>query len=404
MRTPLQNYRVVTALMAAIILYGSLYPFHFRIPADGIGPMATLLGSWAQLSSRGDILSNILLYMPLGFFAVLAGRAGRPGGTRLLRALLLGTVLCIAIELIQYYDQGRETSASDVYSNVLGTALGGIGGLVIGGDVRWPLLRECSAAPVPTLLLAGYLGYRLFPYVPTIDLHKYWDALKPIVLTPSLAPYDLWRHTVTWLVVATLVEAIARERRSRFLFPVLVGLILFAKILTLGQLLSVAETLGGAVAFLLWLVLLQCNARLRSGMMALLLAALIVAQRLEPFAFTETMRPFGWIPFRSLMQGSMEVNVLSFLEKFFRYGALVWLLGELGVRIAPAAFIGAMLLLLTSLAEMFLPGRSAEITDAVMVLVIAAVIGLIETGAAARRSSAPVQAAASRGPARSRAG
>src|SRR5215470_9526046 len=189
MRKLVQNYRVVTALMAAIILYGSLYPFQFRIPADGIGPVATLLGSWATLSTRGDILSNILLYMPLGFFAVLAGDAERSGGARLLRALLLGAALCIAIELVQYYDEGRETSASDVYSNVLGTLLGGIGGLVIGGDLRWPLVRECAAAPVPTLLLVGYLGYRLFPYVPTIDLHKYWDALKPIVLTPSLAPY-----------------------------------------------------------------------------------------------------------------------------------------------------------------------------------------------------------------------
>jgi len=27
--------------------------------------------------------------------------------------------------------------------------------------------------------------------VPTIDLHKYWDTLKPIVLTPNLSTYDL---------------------------------------------------------------------------------------------------------------------------------------------------------------------------------------------------------------------
>ncbi len=401
---PLQNYRVVTALMAAIILYGSLYPFHFRFPAGGIGPVATLLGSWAQGSSRGDIISNILLYKPLGFFAVLAGGATASAGRRLLRTLVLGAVLCISIELIQYYDEGRTTSACDVYSNVFGTFLGGIGGLIIGGDVRWPLIRECAAAPIPTLLLAGYLGYRLFPYVPTIDLHKYWGAIKPLVLTPSLAPYDLWRHTVTWLILATLVEAIARERRSRFLFPLLVGLILFAKILTLGQLLSVAETLGGAISIVLWLVLLQCSERSRLGAAALLLVALIVTERLEPFSFTAAMRPFGWIPFRSLMNGSMEVNVLSFLEKFFRYGTLVWLLGELGVRIAPAALIGATLLLLTSVAETFLPGRSAEVTDAVMVLVIAAVIGLIESGATARRASARVPAAPSRSPLRGRAG
>jgi hypothetical protein len=34
-----------------------------------------------------------------------------------------------------------------------------------------------------------------------IDLHKYCNALKPIVLTPSLIGYDLFRQTAIWLAV-----------------------------------------------------------------------------------------------------------------------------------------------------------------------------------------------------------
>ena len=109
----------------------------------------------------------------------------------------------------------------------------------------------------------------------------------------------------------------------------------------------------------------------------MILGTFIAASRLAPFDFELTSRSFGWIPFLSFMSGSLLINTQSFLEKFFLYGSLLWLLIESGLHLRHAAAIVAVGLFCTSLMEVYLPGRSAEITDAVMVLLIAWVLSLL---------------------------
>jgi hypothetical protein len=111
----------------------------------------------------------------------------------------------------------------------------------------------------------------------------------------------------------------------------------------------------------------------------LLLSAYILAERLEPFQFSAYGRAFGWTPFRSFLYGSVEVNITSFLEKAFLYGSLIWLLDRSGLRSGVSTILVAILLFATSWTEIYLPGRSAEITDALMALLIGAIIAAIET-------------------------
>ncbi len=120
-------------------------------------------------------------------------------------------------------------------------------------------------------------------------------------------------------------------------------------------------------------------ARIRATATALLFSACIVAERLEPFRFSAYGRAFGWIPFRSFLYGSVEVNILSFLEKAFLYGALIWLLGKSGLRSGVSTILVAIMLFAASWAETYLPGRSAEITDALMALLIGTIIAVIKT-------------------------
>ena len=65
--------------------------------------------------------------------------------------------------------------------------------------------------------------------------------------------------------------------------------------------------------------------------------------------------------------------------KFFLYGSLIWLLTQAGWRLRSAILSTALILFITSEAERFLPGRSAEITDALMALVIGSIFVLIGT-------------------------
>ena len=369
-----RQYAIVTVGMVLIIAYGSLYPFDFSRPPTGPGPVYTLLSTWANKPGRGDFLSNILLYMPLGFFGELTFTGMRPV-TRLLATILLGAILSISIELTQYYDVGRDTQATDLYANVLGTAFGTLAGLVFGAPRNWGLLSAISDQRIPALLVFAWAAYRLYPFVPTIDLHKYWNTLKPLVFNPHTTGYDLFRHTAIWLTVFTLLSKLAADRRV-LIIPIFACMVLFSKILIVSTSLSVAEVGGALIAYCTWIAFYP-RGRAYVVVVLVLFGATVIAQRLEPFQFTPYPVPFGWIPFRSFMYGSINVDVLSFLEKFFLYGGLIWLLVEAGISHRSATLGVGGSLFATSIAETYLPHRSAEITDALMALAIGGIFALI---------------------------
>lgn len=383
------RFAVLTLLVIAVIVYGSLYPFDFSrswVPDDKIG---ALLATWNRVTSRGDIISNILLYVPLGLFAALTF-GPLPAAVRIVLATLAGCALSVGVEIVQFYGIGRNSAMIDVYTNTGGAFLGAVAAAAIGPGLALFGLRRAGEQPFVALLIVAWLGYRLFPYVPVIDLHKYWDALKPLVVSPTLSPLDLVRHAGVWLVLALLVEALLGERRRRLHFTLLIAGVLAARVAIKGVLLSPAEVAGAALAWLIWVAALS-HMRVRTAVVALAWAGVVAVQSLEPFQFAAPARPFGWIPFYSLMHGSMEVAIRAFLEKTFTYGALLWLLNAAGVRLGLATALAAGYVLALRMAQVYLPGRSAEITDAVMVVCAALVMWLVAprtAGAPARRRMA----------------
>jgi VanZ family protein len=381
-----KGFLIAAAIIVAVILYGSLYPFTFYQPEGGVGPLKHLLQSWAETPGRGDFVANIFLYLPLGFFGSLAVAGSGRSLRRILLVTLAGGLLSTAMELVQYYIAGRVSAADDVYANLIGTVLGAIAGNFAGRDFLWLPFRDIAANRVPCLLLVLWLAYRLYPYVPTIDLHKYWDALKPVVFHPRPTGYDLFRYAAIWLTVGSLIESIGGRRRGWLLFPLFIAAVLSAKVVIIGKTLSAAEIGAAAIALAVWLLLaISVSARIRATATALLFSAYIVAERLEPFQFSAYGRAFGWIPFHSFLYGSVEVNITSFLEKAFLYGALIWLLEKSGLRSGVSTILVAVMLFAASWAETYLPGRSAEITDALMALLIGIIIAVVKTPAEGSR-------------------
>jgi VanZ family protein len=294
------------------------------------------------------------------------------------------------MELTQYYIVGRVSAADDVYANLIGTGLGAIVGNFVGGHFLWLQIREIAANRVPALLLALWLAYRLYPYVPAIDLHKYWDALKPVVFHPRPTGYDLFCYTAIWLTVGSLIESIGGRRRGWLLFPLFIAAVLSANVVIIGKALNAAEIGGAGTALAVWFLLaISVGARIRFAATALLFSAYIVAERLEPFQFSTYRRAFGWIPFYSFLYGSAEVNIMSFLEKAFLYGALIWLLDKSGLRTGVSTILVAIMLFAASWAETYLPGRSAEITDALMALLIGVIIAVVTPPTEGSRKGMP---------------
>ena len=369
------KYALIAAAFLAIVIFGSLFPFDFYANPDPAGPLASLIATYGMLGGRGDLIANVLLYAPLGFFSLLA-LSSRPGFKKVLLIIFAGLTLSTAIELTQFYDRGRDSNLWDVYANVAGTGVGAVVAAILHSRFRLPAIGGAQQHPFVVLLLVFWLGYRLFPYAPTIDLHKYWQAVKPLLFDPSLTGSALYRHTMSWFAIALLLEALFGLVRSRMVLVLFIPAVLFTRILIVDITLSPAEVVGGIIAALAWVGPLS---RHRFGiiLITLMFVGTVVFQSLDPFHFSATARPFGWIPFRSFMSGSIATNVLSFFEKAFTYGTLTWLFVRAGCSLSAATILGGSLVLCLRLAQVYLPGRSAEITDFLMLIVLAAMMKLM---------------------------
>jgi VanZ family protein len=375
--SPRSRHATAALLVVAVIVYGSLYPLEFSVRNGPDGPWDLLESTWWGFDHGVDLVSNLIFYFPLGFFllgALPGGRAAAFGAT-----VLCGAALSCAMELLQFYVPGRETSMGDVYANALGAAAGAVAGRVLGTRSRWPLLANLAADPPAMLVLGAWFGARCYPYVPDEDLHKYWRAVRGILLAQNLDPLDLPRYAAAWLAIAAIVDRVYGVRRWLLVFPFLLGCEWLARVLMHGSDLKFSDIAGGGGAFLAWAIVLRWLPG-RMGAAGVALLAVIVMLRLEPFTFGAPQRAFGWIPFLSLMEGSMNVAIPTFMEKIFFYGAAVYLLWRGLLPLALASALVAILLFATSWMEMFLPDRSAEITDALLAVVMGVAFALTSDG------------------------
>ena len=101
------------------------------VPAYFSVPHKPLLGSpidefdWSP-SWRDDVIENILGFMPFGF--VLCGffALSLPRGRAILVSTLVGGLLSLTVETLQYYIPRRDSSFTDVISNTTGALLGAL--------------------------------------------------------------------------------------------------------------------------------------------------------------------------------------------------------------------------------------------------------------------------------------
>lgn len=369
---------LLLGLVAAVIVYGSLYPFAIQFYGTGWDGLTHLLGTWRDPpQSRGDLIANILLYMPLGF-AAAAVSPGKWRGT--LGAVVVGAGLSFSIEWMQFYDQSRVSCLSDFALNVIGSLAGALVSQARVFRLPFLSLPQGGTAVFARTLLFAWLAWRLFPYVPTIDLHKYWNSLKPVVLHPELDAYGVFRFAVLWLGVSHLLRVGLRPKVPFWLLAAAMAGYFGAKVLIVDQYLGLSE-IAGAVAALFLSALPDTRFKLRG--LAVLFAVMVVCSRLFPWIPSSTIRSFQWVPFYGFLHGSLTVDIQSFCEKTFLYGTLLLLLIEAGVPLNLACLGECLMLLATSGLETLIADRSAEITDAMLALCLALVYGAL--GRPARR-------------------
>jgi hypothetical protein len=184
------------------------------------------------------------------------------------------------------------------------------------------------------------------------------------------------QQLAVWLAVALLLQALIGVARSRVGFGWLVFLALAARAWVAGTALSAEPVWGGLLAVLIWIMFLW-RWNQRAALIASLFAIHVALDALRPYQFSLHARNFSLVPFRSYLQGPRDSGVYSFFNKVFMYGTLVWAMVVAGWRWRTAAAVAAALVLVLRLVQVYLPGRSAEITDTIMVLALAGLMKLV---------------------------
>ncbi|MDD4943130.1 VanZ family protein [Rhodoferax sp.] len=166
-----------------LILYASLYPFApWR--DQGIAPWFFLTAPLLTYWTGFDVVSNVLGYMPFGFFLALAAlRSGR-SAVALPMALLACAGLSLSMETLQVYLPGRVPSNLDLLLNIGGGALGAASAWSLerlGVLLRWSRFRAhwfVADARGGLVLLALWPVALLFPTVVPFGLGQVLERLE----------------------------------------------------------------------------------------------------------------------------------------------------------------------------------------------------------------------------------
>jgi VanZ family protein len=374
-------HRRILVIVVALILYGSLYPWQFQARHYAHNPLWILLHTWPRAIDRyllWDLGVNIALYLPFGIFGYLAVGARASRVMRVLSPLAMGLALSASIEMLQLFDDSRNCSLSDVASNVAGAALGIAAGALYRVKLQRFLARQETASLLrpsgALLLLACWLGYQIFPLFPVWGRTNVIHRLAALGGLSTVSPVDTLVVFAEWLAVACLLESIRKIKVNGILALLL--LLVPVRLILTSRTLAWSDIVGAAAAYAVWLCLPRVWVRRAAPV---LLAGALILGELSPFHFAAPIgaRAFDWVPFRGLIRSTWQTGFVVLFRKSFWYGSVLWLWRASGRRLAWATAVIAAALFLLERVQVYLPGRTPEISDAVLAVLMGVLLWLL---------------------------
>lgn len=364
--------RLLFLLCIAGIVYGSLFPFAVVWQWPDAASVRDFFASWNDVPSRGDVLGNVLLFIPYGLF-------GRCVWT-VRRTLWTGVVLAVALQVAQFWIDGRAPQIQDAIWNTVGLAAGlGFAGLAVVRDgLRSRALTGWQTPPV--VLVAFWMASVAVPFVPTIDLAQVIDSVKPLFRRPWPDLPQAFLIMASWLAAGCLVqEALPGRRAQRLALAGLLGLFAVLKLAIVGNHFQPPDVAGTAAAFLLWFWRGERTAG-RRGIAGGLLVVALVWRGLDPFVFRARPGHFYWLPFSGALEGSIMINLRAMLAKIFIYGGAIWLLGRGGRGLAVATAVVAAATLAVEIGQAWTGRGVPEITDPLIALALGLMLSRWRSG------------------------
>lgn len=358
-------------LAVAFIAYGSLYPFHFEFTEQAAHPLLTVWRGWPLSWDRfivRDVVLNVVLYAPVGFALATLARRRHSRAVSTAAAIAVVFALSTSMELLQVYVPGRDPSSLDVLTNTIGGAIGAAAAILSDRRIRGLKLRKPSAPAA--IILALWALQEFYPFLPDIGRTHVSESLHAAFNLRDLRVSDVWLGVGEWLALGAAMRfAFGHARTAWFVSLMIVGM--GAQMTIAGRNLSAWEPISAAIALLLWHFIPRGQ---HAKWFAWILGSGIILRQLEPFYFLSVPQGFSWIPFAATFQSSREFSIAVVARKAFDYGATIFLLRQAGWKYLSAVGLVVLVLAATEAIQTYLPGRTPEITDPALALLIAAVL------------------------------
>ncbi|MFK5948165.1 MAG: VanZ family protein [Methylococcales bacterium] len=364
-------------LIIFLISYGSLYPFDFVQLANESADLKTLFKTWGSYTHQGDILANLILFIPFGIIGtrVIEDKFNQFMGISII--LLFGLCFSIILQVGQIYLPSRDANLSDAVLNFIGTIIGVFIAVSLNTKESLIAVAKPHLNSFPILLLFSWFAYRLMPFIPSIDWQEIKNGVKPIFLFSTWELSRIFHDATAWLIVFYILCRHMRKKLPIIYFSRLILLCFTLEIIIVNNTVSLSNVVGAILALVSWWAFFSYLTNISAWLAIMLLITLFVSG-FSPYQLSASTQTMQLIPFYGFLAGSMLVNTASLLEKFFLYGALVWLLQNLGLKLWAAILITVSVTSCIEFGQIFLVGHLAEITDPLLVILIGLLIGTVD--------------------------
>ena len=381
-------------LSVILFLYGTLFPFQFDFSVGSLSrawSVAGLVPYWNvqhwRIHNLPDMMSNIVLTIPLGFFGFL--RQGRTGGLqRIGRLFLLGFLLGLLSEIVQLSIVSRISDITDALNNGVGSALGAFLAFLFGTKLldllSGKLLdrkQTCFIVLVAILIIS-----MLLPMDPGMDMAQIESKLKQLRQNPwetGRPPEDEWIQMVEFALAGALASSIGRRRPIIFMF-LLPFILEPIQVLAQFRSPSVRDLMMNIAGVGSSVMAARVFPKVISPLAGfLLLNSALIAQGLSPYQFVgwNARSHFQWIPFGEYYYQSMGTVLSDAMSGFMSY----LLLAALWPR--RAAVLWAILLAGgIEAAQILIPARYPGLTD-IIIAAVGAYTGYALSASAADSTS-----------------
>jgi glycopeptide antibiotics resistance protein len=425
-----RTYAVATLMYALFVIYGSLVPLKFQPLAldQAFEQFSKIFVLPLLVDSRTDVLTNVLLFIPLGYCWLAALRTDRRGGVGLLTAALLIIVSCAAlsvgIEFTQMFFRGRTVALSDIIAE----CSGGIVGVVLWlscGEIVTAFARSFSVEREPTALIqrlllvycVGLFVSQVLPLDLTLGLGELAQKYRSgrIVLVPFGYTHSSW-FTAAWdhltdialnaplgVAAALLWTPPGTRRRPWVAFGAGVAAVSFielAQLFVFSRFSDVTDLVTGSIGVALGVAAVTALSDRRTAAMVrpnaaggapplariavVVWIAVLVSYHWRPFDFTVDHRrvivglhellsvPFSWYYAATEFHAFTEMSrkILLALPLGVLLG-LSWPVDRARspisrLRLPILAGLAFCLLFAIEVGQVFLPGRVPDVTDAIV--------------------------------------